>query len=73
MNGFEMEARILVVGDVHLKQKAVLPSGLAPIGDGSMLLVEGRSVRAVTDDELGLEPWPFAVSEWVDASIPSFG
>lgn len=49
-----------------------LTSNLAPIGDGSILLVDGKSVHAVTAEELGLDPWPVAVSDWMDTSVLPF-
>ena len=49
-----------------------LTSNLMPIGDGSMLLVDGKSVRAVTAEDLGLDPWPIAIFEWMDTSVLPF-
>lgn len=49
-----------------------LTSNLVPIGDGSMLLAEGKSVRTVTSEELGLDPWPVAISNWMDTSVLPF-
>lgn len=49
-----------------------LTSNLTPIGDGSILLVEGKSVHAVTAGDLGLDPWPDAISEWMDMNVLPF-
>ena len=49
-----------------------LSSNLTPLGDGSMLLVEGKSVRAVTSEELGLDPWSTAISDWMDTNVLPF-
>lgn len=49
-----------------------LSPDLVPGGDGSMLLAEGRSVRAVTDEELGLAPWPLAVCDWMETCVLPF-
>lgn len=45
---------------------------LAPLGDGSMLLVEGRSVRAVGGEELGLEPWGPSARDWMETFVLPF-
>ena len=45
---------------------------LTPVGDGSMLLVEGRSARAVSSEELGLKPWGPAVFAWAKAYVRPF-
>lgn len=42
-----------------------LTSRLSPIGDGSMLVVDGAGMRAVGDEELGLPPWKPAVWDWM--------
>lgn len=42
---------------------------LTPVGDGSLLLVEGRSARAVSGEELGLKPWGPAVFAWAKAYV----
>lgn len=49
-----------------------LTSNLMPIGDGSMLFVDGKSARAVTAEDLGLDPWPTAISEWMDTNVLPF-
>ena len=49
-----------------------LKSNLSPIGDGSMLLVEGTGVRAVTDEELGLTPWPATIWDWMTIHVLPF-
>lgn len=41
-----------------------LTSRLSPIGDGSMLVIDGAGMRAVGDGELGLAPWKPAVWDW---------
>lgn len=45
---------------------------LAPIGDGSMLLVEGKSIQPITSDMLGIEPWPEASLEWMTTFVLPF-
>ena len=65
-------------GHLHISCRLVfcdtmsLTSNLMPIGDGSMLLVEGKSVRAVTSEELDLNPWPTAISDWMDTNVLPF-
>ena len=49
-----------------------LRRNLMPLGDGSLLLVEGRSVRAVSGEELGLKPWGPAVFSWAEAYVRPF-
>lgn len=49
-----------------------LASDLTPIGDGSMLLVEGKSIEPVTSDSLGLESWPVASWEWMSTCVLPF-
>ena len=37
-----------------------------------MLLVEGRSVRAVGGEELGLEPWGPSACDWMETFVLPF-
>ena len=37
-----------------------------------MLLVEGKSIRTVTSEELGLTPWPQASLEWMETCVLPF-
>ena len=63
---------------IHTMSKLVfcdtfgLTRDLMPIGDGSLLLVEGKSIRTVTSDELGLVPWPTASWEWMSTFVLPF-
>lgn len=63
---------------VHTTAKLVfcdtfgLTRDLTPIGDGSMLLVEGKSIRTVTADELDLTPWPVASLDWMETCVLPF-
>ncbi|MBM6892902.1 metallophosphoesterase [Enorma massiliensis] len=41
-----------------------LSSHLAPMGDGSMLLIEDRAVSAIEWDSLGLASWPEHIWDW---------
>lgn len=43
-----------------------------PVGDGSMLLVEGSSMRAVTANDLDLDPWPRASWDWMTTAVLPF-
>ena len=49
-----------------------LTRDLAPLGDGSMVLVEGRSARAVSSEELGLGPWGQAACDWMETFVLPF-
>jgi predicted phosphodiesterase len=49
-----------------------LTRDLTPIGDGSILFVEGKSVEPVTSDSLGLDPWSVASWEWMSTCVLPF-
>ena len=49
-----------------------LTSNLSPIGDGSMLLVDGKTIRTVSDEELGVRPWRLSVWEWMTTYVLPF-
>ena len=65
-DGVHTTARLIFCDTMSLR------GDLSPIGDGSMLLVDGKTIRAVTDDELGMQPWQSAVWDWMTTSVLPF-
>lgn len=49
-----------------------LTRSLSPIGDGSMLLVDGKSISTVTPESLGLGTWGMISWDWMDSSVLPF-
>ncbi len=49
-----------------------LTRSLNPIGDGSMLLVDGKSISTVTPESLGLGTWGMISWDWMDSSVLPF-
>ena len=49
-----------------------LRGDLSPIGDGGMVLVDGRTIHTVTSEEVGIEPWAPAVWDWMTTRVLPF-